>query len=629
MDQGNPPPASRRIKRATAGWLAISTDPGVQRRAIVIALFVGTILTAINHGGAIASGHFEISMLWQVVLTFAVPYLVTCASSVAATLTSRRGSGQQFALLEREVEAINKFPDQNPNPVMRMTAGGQLLYANTSSAPILAALGAKVGDRLPEPISSDLREAATAGRGRTIEMRSGVQTFVLLPIDVPELGFVNLYGTDVTASKVIDKFPDRNPNPVLRMTPEGTLGYANAASAPITEALSIGLEDPFPPALQRWIVEAADRGGGETTEIQGDGRTYSLKPVRIEEFGFINLYGTDITALKALDKFPDQNPNPVLRVSPDGRLTYANPASHLIKKAIGVEVGDPLPRRFRRRMTAYMTGDGQSMLEIESDGRVFEVLVVSVYEFGFINLYGTDVTAARQFAEANRENERLLLNILPAPIADRLRKGEMLIADGFEAMTVLFADLVEFTRISSQLTASEVVALLNLIFRMFDGLVDKYGLEKIKTIGDAYMVVGGLEEERSDNVERVASLALDMLDGLRLFGTTSHEPLELRIGLHTGPAVAGVIGFKKFIYDVWGDTVNTASRMESTGIPGRIQVTDATYERLKDTFTFERRGLVDVKGKGPVMTYFLTGRIESAAATRRGTDGSVAEPEPV
>jgi class 3 adenylate cyclase len=628
MGQGNPAPASRN-RPATAGLLAIATDPGVQRRAIVIAVFVGTILTAINHGGAIASGQFQFSMLWQVALTFAVPYLVTCGSSVAATLTSRRGSGRQFELLESEVQAINKFPDQNPNPVMRMTADGQLLYANSSSAPILAALGARVGDRLPEPISSDLREAATAGRGRTIEIRSGVQTFVLLAIDVPELGFVNLYGTDVTASKVIDKFPDRNPNPVLRMTPEGTLGYANAASAPITEALSIGLGDPFPPALQRWIVEAADRGGGETTEIQGDGRTYSLKPVRIEEFGFINLYGTDITALKALDKFPDQNPNPVLRVSPDGRLTYANPASHLIKKAIGVEVGDPLPRRFRRRVSACMTGDGQSMLEIESDGRVFEVLVVSVYEFGFINLYGTDVTAARQFAEANRENERLLLNILPAPIADRLRKGEMLIADGFEAMTVLFADLVEFTRISSQLTATEVVGLLNLIFRMFDGLVDKYGLEKIKTIGDAYMVVGGLEEERSDDVERVASLALDMLDGLRLFGTTYHEPLELRIGLHTGPAVAGVIGYKKFIYDVWGDTVNTASRMESTGIPGRIQVTDATYERLKDTFTFERRGLVDVKGKGPVMTYFLTGRIESAAATRNGTDGSVAEPDPV
>jgi class 3 adenylate cyclase len=612
QETGQPP--SRASRPAVAGWLAIATDPGIQRRAILIAVIVGAILTAINHGAAIASGRFDSSMLWQVALTFLVPYTVTCASSVAATLTSRRGTGRRFALLEREVQAINKFPDQNPNPVMRMTPDGRLLYANTSSAPILAALGAQVGDRLPEPISHDLRKAAMAGERGTIEVRAGVQTFALLAVDVPELGFVNLYGTDVTANKVIDKFPDRNPNPVLRMTSEGTLGYANAASAPITEALSIQLGDPFPPTLQRWIVGAVDRGGGETTEIQGDGRTYMLKPVRIEEFGFINLYGTDITALKALDKFPDQNPNPVLRVSPDGRLTYANPASHLIKKAIGVEVGDPLPRRFRRRMTACMSGDGQSMLEIESEGRVFEVLVVSVYEFGFINLYGTEVTAARQFAEANRENERLLLNILPAPIADRLRKGEMLIADGFEAMTVLFADLVEFTQISTQLNASEVVGLLNLIFRMFDGLVDKYGLEKIKTIGDAYMVVGGLSEERPDDVELVASLALDMLEGLRVFGTTSREPLEIRIGMHTGPAIAGVIGFKKFIYDVWGDTVNTASRMESTGIPGRIQVTDATYERLRNAFTFERRGLIDVKGKGAVLTYFLTGRAEDAVA---------------
>jgi class 3 adenylate cyclase len=177
-------------------------------------------------------------------------------------------------------------------------------------------------------------------------------------------------------------------------------------------------------------------------------------------------------------------------------------------------------------------------------------------------------------------------------------------------MSVLFADCVGFTELSGNLSPTELVALLNDVFSLFDRLADRYGLEKIKTIGDAYMVVGGLapDGERDDHVAKIADMALDMLDEVKAYRDRTGSPLEVRIGAHLGPTVAGVIGLKKFIYDVWGDAVNMASRMESQGEAGRIQVSTAMHARLSPEFAFEPRGTIEVKGKGPMETYFLTGR---------------------
>jgi class 3 adenylate cyclase/CheY-like chemotaxis protein len=211
--------------------------------------------------------------------------------------------------------------------------------------------------------------------------------------------------------------------------------------------------------------------------------------------------------------------------------------------------------------------------------------------------------------EAERErSERLLLNILPRPIAERLKDNQLTIADSFSEVTVLFADIVDFTRLSERISATDLVTLLNDIFSVFDHLAEQHGLEKIKTIGDSYMVVGGLPIPRSDHAEAVADMALDMQQKIveRLDALT--DPINIRIGISTGPVVAGVIGARKFIYDLWGDTVNTASRMESHGLPGAIQVTSATYERLREKFDFVERGVVQVKGKGAIATYLLTGR---------------------
>jgi len=207
--------------------------------------------------------------------------------------------------------------------------------------------------------------------------------------------------------------------------------------------------------------------------------------------------------------------------------------------------------------------------------------------------------------QEQEKSERLLLNILPQPIAERLKREQVLIADSFTEVTVLFADIVEFTRLSSDSAPEDVVRWLNRVFSFFDQLAEKHGLEKIKTIGDAYMVVGGLPLHRPDHAKAVAEMALDIQNE---WSTITDGSLKVRIGIHTGPVVAGVIGTRKFSYDLWGDTVNTASRMESHGVAGQIQVSQATYEWLQDDYLFEKRGMIQIKGKGELMTYFLAGR---------------------
>ncbi|WP_284736062.1 adenylate/guanylate cyclase domain-containing protein [Dongia deserti] len=208
-------------------------------------------------------------------------------------------------------------------------------------------------------------------------------------------------------------------------------------------------------------------------------------------------------------------------------------------------------------------------------------------------------------------SDALLLSILPAPIVARLNLGESVIADHVADATILFADLVGFTNLSARLSATSLVHLLNVLFSDFDRLSVQFGLEKIKTIGDAYMLAGGLLAPCSDHAEAVADMALAMRDTLQAASQRIGEPLQLRIGIHTGSVVSGIIGTHKFIFDVWGDTVNTASRMESHGTPNEISVSAATYARLREKFTFEACGTLDLKGKGPVEAYFLRGRRDS------------------
>jgi adenylate cyclase len=218
----------------------------------------------------------------------------------------------------------------------------------------------------------------------------------------------------------------------------------------------------------------------------------------------------------------------------------------------------------------------------------------------------------REIVEALRiekeRSEQLLLNILPKAIVTRLNRGETVIADQLSDVTILFADLIDFTTLSSRLSAKDLVRLLNGLFSEFDRLGLDLGVEKIKTVGDAYMLAGGLPEPRTDHAHAVADMALAMIEAVKRANCDLPTPLQMRIGIHSGDVVAGVIGTHKFVYDIWGDAVNIASRMESHGVANRIQVSAATHRHIHERFRLEPHGTVDIKGKGPMETFILLGR---------------------
>lgn len=217
--------------------------------------------------------------------------------------------------------------------------------------------------------------------------------------------------------------------------------------------------------------------------------------------------------------------------------------------------------------------------------------------------------AEKELLEIEKDkSERLLLNILPGVIAERLKRGERTIANGHPVVTVMFTDLVGFTAMSRRTPPTELVGILNGIFTTFDLIVEKHRLEKIKTIGDSYMLAGGIPLPRDDHAQAVADVAIEMIAALNRLNAANGTDLKIRVGINTGPIVAGVIGKRKFTYDLWGDTVNLASRMESSGVPGVIHVSESTYEALKNDFVLEERGITHCKGIGDVTTYFLKER---------------------
>lgn len=209
------------------------------------------------------------------------------------------------------------------------------------------------------------------------------------------------------------------------------------------------------------------------------------------------------------------------------------------------------------------------------------------------------------------KSERLLLNILPEEVAETLKSGKTTIAERYESASVLFADFVNFTPMSAEMEPEEMVDLLNEIFSDFDALVEKFDLEKMATIGDCYMVVAGAPRRRLDHAQAVAGLALEMRDYLEKRPRQNGRGIDFRIGINSGPIIAGVIGKQKFQYDVWGDVVNTASRMESHGLPGKIQIAEGAYDLLREDFDCESRGKIEIKGKGTLNTWFLTGKVQT------------------
>src|SRR4051812_2283233 len=251
----------------------------------------------------------------------------------------------------------------------------------------------------------------------------------------------------------------------------------------------------------------------------------------------------------------------------------------------------PVPHWFTTTMLA---------LNIVGTGTIAFTVLAS-----FANQRNAALTALRR---EQARSDALLTNVLPEPIAERLKGATGSIADHVDAATVLFADIVGFTPLAQRLSPTEVVDTLDRLFSLFDSLVEERGLEKIKTIGDCYMAAAGVPDPCADHADRAALLALDMREAVTGSATNGHGPLELRIGINSGPVTAGVIGRKRFLYDLWGDAVNTASRMESHGTSGRIQITRATKELLENAFVCEKRGIIPLKGKAEMETWYLVGR---------------------
>ncbi|WP_017658624.1 adenylate/guanylate cyclase domain-containing protein [Baaleninema simplex] len=322
----------------------------------------------------------------------------------------------------------------------------------------------------------------------------------------------------------------------------------------------------------------------------------------------------------------------IYQTTPEGRVESANPAlvrmygydsledlqTHLTDVTTQLYVN---PRRRAEFVAALEEGGAVSDFESQVYRKDKSVIWTSENartvrdDRGKLLYYeGTvqDITKRKEAEEALRaeqeKSESLLLNVLPKSIAEQLKQDQTCIAERFEEATILFADLVNFTTLSAQMSPSKLVDLLNEIFSTFDQFALAYRLEKIKTIGDAYMVAAGLPMPMSDHADAIAEMALEMQWAIGQFKQENGIPFQLRIGINTGPVVAGVIGIRKFTYDLWGDTVNIASRMESQGQVGKIQVTEATYLQLKDKYVLEPRGMVNVKGRGEMMTYWLCDR---------------------
>lgn len=332
----------------------------------------------------------------------------------------------------------------------------------------------------------------------------------------------------------------------------------------------------------------------------------------------------------------------IFQISPDGRFLSANPALAQIYGYDSPEelirsinhIGQQLYIRAGRwqELSAYVrhmneVTDFESQV-YQKDGQMIwiseSVWTVRDQDGNLMFFEGTveDITERKQteaeLRHQRQDAERLLLNIFPQMIAERLKRQRGTIAENYDNVTVLFADVVNFTALSGRISAKELVSLLNRIFSAFDQLAQRYGVEKIKTIGDGYMAAAGVPARRPNHPLAIAEMAIAMQETITQFLSDDGQPFQLRIGISTGPVVAGVIGTSRFSFDLWGETVNLASRMQTLGLPGEIQVTAATYEALKAEWDLEERGLIEVKGVGAMRTFLLKGkkpyRVEGATA---------------
>ena len=411
---------------------------------------------------------------------------------------------------------------------------------------------------------------------------------------------------------VLAKFPDQNPNPVFRTDKKGRLLYANVPGQRLLHTLGLEIGGKLPNAL----IAHSDKPVEDQLELSVGARTFAFHVVSVPELSSINIYGTDITAMKAITRFPDQNPNPVLRMDMNGALTYANEAGQRVIEDLGICIGQKFPAK------VVLNNDTpiDNRIEMRAGSSVFTFHIVHVPEFEFINIYGTDITA-------QKENENILIKLakyFSHHVFASIFSGdlEVKIQTQRKKLTIFFSDIKGFGEITERLEPEELTELLTEYLTAMTGIATKYGGTVDKYIGDAIMIFFGDPKTRGTKEDALScvSMALEMKIAMQSFRSRwldkgISQPLDIRMGIHTDTCTVGNFGSQdRLDYTTIGNGVNLASRLESSALPNQILISEETYLLVRDTIACERLEKIVVKNiKHPIQTYEVRGELSTAS----------------
>ena len=509
------------------------------------------------------------------------------------------------------INLLKKFPDQNPNPVLRFSNEGVLEYYNSPAKRIIQFFDLEMSEKVDsKDILNELNKAVSK-KIHSFEIKVNSLTYKLKCVYIKELGSINVYGTDITAKKVIDKFPDSNPNPVMRVSYDGVLNYHNKASLKLVGGLNLKVSEIVSKPILKYIGEVSISGEATNYEIKVGNFTYSASFVPVPEFQFIIVYASDITALKVIKKFPNQNPNPVLRIDLEGHLDYFNDASKYIVNNLGSTIGSKLPINFLEKIF-----NKKDAFEREIGSKTYMFNVVEIKEFSFYLIYGTDITDSK---DKERILEKLSKYFSPQ-VYDSIFTGELdvKINTTRKNLTVFFSDIKSFTTITEKLEPEILTDLITNYLTEMTNIAIKHGGTVDKYIGDAIMIFFG--DPNSNGAKKDATacilMALEMKKKLKRLkrdwaNTGLSESLDVRMGIHTDVCTVGNFGSSdRLDYTVLGNGVNLASRLESLAKANQILISENTHNLIKNRIECEFYDEVKVKGRAhSIKAYEVLGQI--------------------
>ena len=509
---------------------------------------------------------------------------------------------------ENIIKVLKKFPDKNPNPVLRFDENSNLIYYNSPSEIIVKALKVRINEKPDKKFKSNLDEALKNGEN-SFEFFAQKKIFNLKAVYVHELNCFNVYGTEITAKKVIDKFPDSNPNPVMRISSTGILMYFNDASSSIVQEHKLLINEIVSGEIIESVGETILTNKSSTKELIAGKKTFLMSYVPVNEFDCVIAYATDISANKLINKFPDQNPNPVLRLSSTGILNYYNQASKYIINNWKIKKGMKIPKNILDALY-HKPLESHHEVEISVNNRIYLFNIVKLEEMDFHLLYGTDITDTK-------DKEMILTKLskyFSPQVYSSIFSGKMdvNINTNRKNLTVFFSDIKGFTTITERLEPEQLTDIITFYLTEMTNIATEFGGTVDKYIGDAIMIFFGDPNSNGNKADAIAcvTMALKMQKKLitirkkwQQLGIT--EPLEVRMGIHTDICTVGNFGSNNRLdYTVLGNGVNLASRLESLAEPNKILISENTHNIIKDDIHCEYQDEIIVKGKSHPIKMF-------------------------